>query len=459
MLALLRKHPWWFLLLTAAAAAVRLFFVLNLKVIEGDSQVYGELARGLATQHFMGLEKATGWVPTMIRMPGYPIVVAFTFLLFGVDNYAGVMYLQIFFDVATCFLIADLARRCFGERAARSAFLLAAFCPFLLNYVATPLTECLETFCTAAALDCAMVAFSARRLRWWALAGVAVSAAIYLRPDGGLLLGCLVLPMMLAAWLDRSRLRELTVAALLLSVISLAPLSIWTVRNYRLFHVIQPLVDPHAADPGEYIARGWERWCHTWFFDYAHSMDIGFPVPGEAADVNDIPGYAYSNPQQRATVKRLFEHYNVKFDITPEMDREFDRLAAESLRERPFRYRVLVPSARVADMWLRPRTEMMPLDVHFWRIRQDPHDAWCSIALGVLNLVYLAAAAVGVWLLRRQKLWLALLLTYPAIRSLFLGYIGANEDRYTIECIPMVLVLAGGCFAWWKERRGAHRLA
>lgn len=444
MLALLGKHRWWFLLIALAGAAARLFFVLHLSVIQGDSEVYGELAKCLALHHYLGLEKSTGWVVTMIRMPGYPLYLAFCYLLMGVKNYTGAMCVQIFVDLATCLLVADLARRLFGARAARSAFVLAAFCPFLLNYVATPLTECLETFFTVAALDAAMVGLATRGRRWWAACGVCIAAAIYLRPDGGLLLGCIVIPMMLAAWMDRRRARELAVSALLLGCLALAPLAPWTVRNYRLFHVIQPLVDPHAADPGEYIPHGWESWCRTWFFDYSASMDIGFPVTGEAIDVKDVPDYAYSNPAQRATVQRLFEEYNVKFNITPEMDSEFAGLAAESRREHPLRYRVLVPVARVADMWLRPRTEMMPLDVHFWRIKEDPHDAWCSIALGVLNLLYLAAAAGGVWLLRRQKLWLALLLTYPLIRSVFLGYIGANEDRYTVECIPVVLALAAG---------------
>ena len=54
------------------------------------------------------------------------------------------------------FLIADLARRIASERAAKVAFLLAALCPFLANYSAAVLTETLEIFFTALALDLAM---------------------------------------------------------------------------------------------------------------------------------------------------------------------------------------------------------------------------------------------------------------------------------------------------------------
>jgi hypothetical protein len=52
-----------------------------------------------------------------------------------------------------------------------------------------------------------------------------------------------------------------------------------------------------------------------------------------------------------------------------------------------------------------------------------------------------------VWLLRRQRFTLALLLTFPIVRSLFLATTGNSEDRYTIECFPIVLALAGGWMA------------
>ncbi len=128
-------------------------------------------------------------------------------------------------------------------------------------------------------------------------------------------------------------------------------------------------------------------------------------------------------------------------------------MARENARRYPIRQHVLLPALRMADMWLRPRTEMLPLDSHFWRIRQDPHDALWSIALGLLNLVYLVLAVAGAWLLRHRYWPLALLLIYPVVRSLFLVGTGATEDRYTMECYPAILVLAGGFLAWWMEKR------
>jgi hypothetical protein len=452
---MIKKHRWWFLATTLAAVLLRLFFVFQMSVIAGDSLVYGEIAKCLINHHMYGIGRLSGCGPTLIRLPGYPLFLAFTFLIFGQDHYIGAMLFQVLFDVLTCFLLADIARRVFSERAGRAAFILAAFCPFLMNYVATPLTECLEIFFISAAIDCAVIALDARLLRWWALCGASCAAAILVRPDGGILLACIGLPLGLYALRDAGRRRELLTAILLLGTISLSPLVPWTIRNWRVFHVFEPLVNVHAIDPGEYVATGCERWCKTWLIDYANTLDIAFHIPGEPISAGDIPSRAYDSEAQRARVHSLIDQYNAELDVTPEMDRQFGVIADENIRMHPIRYYLLMPTARMLDMWFRPRTEMMPLDTHFWEIAQDPHDALCSIALGVLNLAYLAAAAAGAWLMRRRIKYLALLLTYPVVRSLFLATLGQSEDRYTMECFPFVFVLAAVFLAWWQSR-GDH---
>ena len=469
MLALLRKHWLWFTAIAVTAIALRLFLVTQSYIIDGDSLVYGEIAKALGWHHMYGMERATGWEPTMIRMPGYPLLLAATFRLTAPDRFFLIMAMQAFVDVMTAVFIGDLARRAFAslnrpglsDRAARSAFLLAATCPFLICYTYTPLTECFETFCTAAAFDLAFMALDRRQLRWWAWCGAAIAAAILLRPDGGLVLGCIGLPVLYLIWREAARRRELILSMLLLGVVSLAPLVPWTIRNYRVFHQFQPLVDAHAVDPGEFIPAGFESWWKTWGFDYAHTMDIGFPVPGEAIHMEDVPAYAFDSPAQRAQVAALFAEYNSNgYDIGPELDRKFGEVANQISQRHPLRCRLVMPLARTLDMWLRPRTEMFPLDVHFWQVKFDPRDSRLSISLGLLNLFYMASAVAGVWLLRRQRFTLALLLTFPIVRSLFLATTGNSEDRYTIECFPIVLALAGGWLASHilsqrKERSGA----
>jgi 4-amino-4-deoxy-L-arabinose transferase-like glycosyltransferase len=452
VLTLINRHRWWFLSITIAAVLLRLFFVLKLPVIAGDTLVYGDIAKCLINNHMFGTERVSGWEPTLIRLPGYPFFLAFTFLIFGQDHYFGATLFQLIFDVLTCFLVADIAWRIICERAARTAFILTAFCPFIISYVATPLTECLEIFFIAAAIDCAVIALDARRLRWWTLCGVACAGATLLRPDGGLILGCIGLPIVLLAWREPTRRRELLISALLLSVVTLSPLVPWTVRNWRVFHVFQPLVTVHANDPGEYLPTGWERWFKTWLIDYSSTEDIGFHVPGEPIDVGDIPDRAYTSQNQRALVHSLIDQYNSNYQMTPEIDRQFGVMAEENIRIHPIRHYLLLPVARIFDMWFRPRSEMMPLDTHFWEIRRDPHDAWCDIALALLNLGYVGTAIAGAWLMRHRMKYLPLLLIYPIARSLFLATTGAAEDRYTLECFPFVFVLAAGFLTWFQTR-------
>ena len=52
-------------------------------------------------------------MPTLSRLPGYPAFLAAIFAVFGVDNFRAVLLVQVLFDLATCFLIADMARRLF----------------------------------------------------------------------------------------------------------------------------------------------------------------------------------------------------------------------------------------------------------------------------------------------------------------------------------------------------------
>jgi hypothetical protein len=149
----------------------------------------------------------------------------------------------------------------------------------------------------------------------------------------------------------------------------------------------------------------------------------------------------------------LIDQYNVNHLMTPQLDLQFAVLAEENIRLHPVRYYLLLPAARMLDMWFRPRSEMLPLNTHFWEISQSTYDSCCDIALGLLNLAYVVAAIAGAWLLRLRIRYLALLLTYPVVRSLFLATTGASEDRYTLECFPFVFVLAAGFLTWYQERR------
>jgi 4-amino-4-deoxy-L-arabinose transferase-like glycosyltransferase len=435
-------------LLTLLAVALRLVFVLRWPVIQGDALIYAEIARNLLNNHIYGLARATGIFPTLIRLPGYPLFLAACFKLFGQDNYRAVMLVQLVLDIGTCYMVAELARRLVSKRAALWAFAFACLCPFTANYVGTPLTETTEIFCTTLAILCAVVAVERKSLKWWAACGVATAGAIQLRPDGGLVLIAIGLVLCWRLVCSPGDRRHLTFAGMVLVVVSLAPLVPWTIRNWKAFHVFQPLVNISASDPDEFVPKGWNRWVNTWILDYSSTEDLTFNVSGTAIDVYALPRRAFDSEQEFLRVSQLFAEYNKTLTMTPEIDQQFAQLAQERIHSYPFRYYVRLPLGRVADLWLRPRTEMLPLDTHWWEFDEDPEDAWKATALGVLNLLLVLSAIAGA--ARGQVKYLGLLVVYPVVRTLLLMKMAAVEDRYTLECFPMLFVLAA---AWWQRGR------
>src|ERR1700728_933991 len=138
----------------AAGAALRLWTIHAYPQIQGDSLIYGDIAGNWLVHGIYGhtVGHASGVTtiePTLVRLPGYPAFLALCFAFFGVANYQAVLYLQALIDLVTCLLIARLAGKICGPRAARIALLLAALCPFTVTYVASPLTETLSIFCVA----------------------------------------------------------------------------------------------------------------------------------------------------------------------------------------------------------------------------------------------------------------------------------------------------------------------
>ncbi len=133
--------------------------------------------------------------------------------------------------------------------------------------------------------------------------------------------------------------------------------------------------------------------------------------------------------------------------MTPELDARFANLAADRIRAHPVRYYVVLPLLRVADMWLHPRTEILPPDVRWWEFNDDATRSFVAVGFGLLNLAYVATALLA--LVRRPPgiRWAGLLVGFLLLRSAFLGTLENPEPRYTLECYPVVIVLASSLLA------------
>jgi len=472
-----RKHAKFFAGATFFALAFRLFLVFRAPAVVDDSRLYADIAKNWMQHGVYGITNSGAIMPTLSRLPGYPAFLAAIFWLFGIDNFRAGLLVQTIVDLGTCLLIADMARRLFSDRAAKAAFLLAGFCPFLANYAAAALTETLEIFFTALATDLAFRALSiggptASPNSTWLACGLAIGAAILLRPDGGILLAAIggyllwlllysvavasgsppgilrlrsgqVLPTAPARRLLTSQI--LTVAGVLLTTAALAPLVPWTLRNFHTLHRFQPLAPRYANDSDEALMPGFNRWVKTWMADYVSVEEIYWPVPGSDIDVTRLPDRAFDSAQQRTETEQRVSEYNTSHEISPELDARFAALADDRIHAAPLRYYVWLPTLRIADMWLRPRTELFPSDPRWWEFNDDPRWLTLSLAFGVINLVYVLMGIAG-FIRGRASFGIGLLLLFALMRSLFLGSLENPEPRYTLECFPALIVAASALF-------------
>jgi 4-amino-4-deoxy-L-arabinose transferase and related glycosyltransferases of PMT family len=456
---------------TFAGLALRLFFVFYFPAITDDSRIYADLATNWM-QHGIYGHSAGGQIqpqaqkqvtPTDSRLPGYPMFLAAVFLIFGVGNMKAVMLVQVAFDLGTCLIVANLTRRLLSERSARLAFALTALCPFLANYSAAVLTESLEIFFTALALDCAaaalnhMLAFpGAPGAKRWAATGAAIAICILLRPDGGILLAAMTLYLAILAAHSLSQARDFRcpatspakylTAALIVGMVALAPLAPWTLRNFHTMHHFQPLAPRYATDSDELVLRGFNRWVKTWMAEYASVEEIYWNVPGEKIDGQKLPARAFDTDEQRETTQSVIDDYNDSQDISPELDVRFSQLAEERIHAHPARFYVVLPLLRVVDVWLRPRTEMLPPDVRWWEFNDDAARSSVAVSFVILNFAYIAAALFALACKRSEIRWAGLLAAFLLLRSAFLGTMENPEPRYTLECYPAIIVLAAAAF-------------
>ncbi len=453
-----------------AGLALRLWMLKKLFYVNGDMLVYGDLGKNLLRHGRFALTGSGGQlVPTLIRLPGYPLFLAFCFRVFGMENYFAAAAVQVTLDLLGCLLVAGFVRRIMPAAASRGAAMaalwLAALCPFTASYAILPLAESLTLFMLALAMW-AMARFCDDprwvNVLWFTFA---LTFAALLRPDGALAAVAFAPAMFLGlrrryrqplnlrlpgAGLETGAtsreprgisLRRFVRMAAVCVLLALAPFAIWTWRNWRVFHVVEPLAPRLANDPGERTNPGWERWVKSWCLDFNSTYEIYWNVPGDKLEVSALPGRAFDTPAERAATVALADEYNSHgMELTPEINAGFARLAEERIAAHPMRYYVWLPLGRVADMGLRPRIENLPIDLDWWVYAHHHVETEFCWAYAGLNAVYLLLAIAG--LAMRPRFWWALL-AYILLRGALLWTVEAPETRYTLECFPMLFTLGG----------------
>jgi hypothetical protein len=174
--------------------------------------------------------------------------------------------------------------------------------------------------------------------------------------------------------------------------------------------------------------------------DLTCTWEIYWNANSDAIKLETLPSRAFDSRAQYAATRALLEDYNQTTTLSPELDSRFAALAAERIHDAPLRYYIELPLARVADMWLRPRTELLWIELRWWEYYLHHSETEFAAAYAALNLAYLLLA---LWGLRRWPLLSGAMVAFVLLRCALLATIEAPEPRYTLECFPMIFVLAG----------------
>jgi len=459
--------PRRWLLWLAAGLVLRLAFVYFPRPVDDDTLDYLQMGHNLFHYGVYGTGTGDDMGPSTYRLPGYPIFLATFESLFARfwpnTWFATVFLFQTAVDLVSGLLLAAFARRHLSDRAAEVAFALAMLCPFTAVYSAIAMTECLSVFaislgiCAAGRVLAAGASGTLDRSALF-LAGCAAALGTLLRPDGIFLFAAIALGLFFYTLRSRAAAKPAKLAfgrslaiTSIFSLVALLPLVPWTVRNWEVFHIFQPLA-PRYSDPGELSIAGARRWLRTWTIDFVDTAVVCWQFPGNFVDPIDIPPRAFDSPQQRAYGLQLLAEYNRDDSLTPSLIDRFAAVAAVNIKAHPIRYYLGLPMLRDADMLLRPRTHEFGLDVFWWRWSEHPAQSAWAIFLGLLNLFYVATAAWA--FIRRRVPWPWMLGSYIVLRFILLGAMENPEPRYTVQFFPILIVAAAAALTC--SRAKAH---
>jgi hypothetical protein len=122
-----RPHTFVILALALATRSLTLLFVVRRfphMWLYSRGIELGTLAQSLVAGHGLSSPFGGSTGPTALLSPGYPVVIALCFRIFGSFTFqaaVAVMVLQLLFSLATVLLVIQAAEQCFGHRAANLA--------------------------------------------------------------------------------------------------------------------------------------------------------------------------------------------------------------------------------------------------------------------------------------------------------------------------------------------------
>lgn len=207
---------------------LRLGAVLCLDPIAGsDDKEYKEIARNLVE----GGGYAIDGKPTAYRTPGYPLIIAGVYSVFGFAD-APVRILQVVLDLGSCCLLFLLGRRLHSESVGCVAAGIFALFPSQVLYTCEFMSETSFTFLLLLTVWTIAADDAAHEARTNIVLGLLIGVLILIRSTAA----PLPLIVMLTRLKQGASLTRALSACAVISVVAVAVMSPWVYRNYATFH-------------------------------------------------------------------------------------------------------------------------------------------------------------------------------------------------------------------------------
>jgi 4-amino-4-deoxy-L-arabinose transferase-like glycosyltransferase len=194
-------------------------------VFDSDSIEYATLAENINNYYVFSISTAEPFSPETFRTPGYPIFVANILTLTG--SYYAVIVFQILIVFFSSVIIFFIGRELLSERWALVPAVLYIFDPATIVNSLIIMSDSLFVFLF---LLCIYLLFMYKN-SWWKylLAGVVISAAIYVRPVG-IYTPFFLIPLLYVV--KKMHFKYFAQAAVLFVIPLIIFLTPWFVRNY-----------------------------------------------------------------------------------------------------------------------------------------------------------------------------------------------------------------------------------
>lgn len=357
-----------------------------------DPDYFGRLAQNWADGKGYVFDEREG--PTIGRGPGYPLLLAGIYLVFG-QMFPAAVLAQCLIGSLVCVVMYYLGKQVFGSWVGYIAAFIGAVHPLLIWYSPRLRYEPLLTLLLALAILWSLKVQDSRSLKDAFLMGLFFGAAALISQI------VILLPVALFVvflWLTahKSTLIKPFVVALLTMIIIIIP---WTIRNYQVSGRIIPV---HSGGVTQFVTGNYE-------FEHYHEAPLQSVKLGELGVVYAAQLLGYD-------------------DVA-----EFNQLAADVDQ-------ALLPHAL---SYLRNEPGKLLIKIvmqfpRFWYLSESPLKSWFLISIQAPLLIL---ALVGAFhTLRTGRQGLPLLLTILYFNLIYAAIV--VEGRYSTPVVPYVILLA-----------------